>query len=151
MPLILRSIGIQQYSRRLVNDPSLAWRGFSLRKFCPQIQVVAYAVEQVGKGTPEQDEIAALLATIDPSEWQTIDRYLEELAQTENHDWIQALRSGRRAELKHLIKFYRDEDETSGNLEEDEMFSFLYVFLDFWRDYDELPGSQYHSLPGGSH
>ncbi len=63
----------------------VGWRGFSLRKLSAE-QVVAYAVEQVGKGTPEQDEIAALLANIDPSEWQTIDRYLEELAQTENRD-----------------------------------------------------------------
>ena len=105
-------------------------------------QVAAYALEQVGKGTPEQDEIAALLANSDPTEWQTIDRYLEKLAQTENRDRTQGLRKWRLAELKHLIKCYRDMDETSESPEEDEMFGFLYVFLDFWRDYNELADSE---------
>ncbi len=41
-----------------------------------------------------------------------------------------------------MIKCYRDMDETSENFEEDEMFGFLYVFLDFWRDYNELADSE---------
>lgn len=55
-----------------------------------------------GKGTPEQDEIAALLANTNESEWQTLNRYLEQLAEMQQFDRQVALRKWRLVELIDL-------------------------------------------------
>ena len=117
----------------------VGWRGFNRRKLSAE-QVIAHALDQIGNGTPEQDEIAALLASTDPSEWQTVDRYLEQLAETQHHDWQTALRSWRLAELKHLLWSLPRSDRTY-EFPEDELLSVYYDLTDFWRSYDKLPDS----------
>ena len=113
------------------------WRGFARRKLSTE-QVLTHALEQIGKGTPEQDEVAALLANTDPSEWQTVDRYLEQLAATQQFDRSVALRKWRLVELKSLIDDAVLVDEGA---DEEEHFSILFAFVDFWRGYAELPDS----------
>ena len=115
----------------------VGWRGFARRKLSTE-QVVNYALEQIGKGTPEQDEVAALLANTDPSEWQTVDRHLEQLAGMQKFDRQVALRKWRLVELKALIG---DVLPINDEADEEEHYSTFFSFADLWRDYDELPDS----------
>jgi len=115
----------------------VGWRGFARRKLSTE-QVVNYALEQIGKGTPEQDEVAALLANTDPSEWQTVDRHLEQLAGMQKFDRQVALRKWRLVELKALIG---DVLPINDEADEEEHYSTFSSFADLWRDYDELPDS----------
>ncbi len=117
----------------------VGWRGFAGHKLSAE-QVVSHAANLIGQGTPEQDEIAALLANTDPSEWQTIDRYLEQICE-EPFERALALRKWRLAELKHMIdamrspySFMDDEDR------EDDRYSAFYAISNFWvNHHDELP------------
>lgn len=117
----------------------VGWHGFGSHKLSAE-QVIEFALELIGKGKAEQDEVAALLANTDPSEWQTIDRYLEELAQAENSDRLRGLRKWRLAELNHLLEYLRTLDKTY-QYPEDELMDVFFVLNDFWCDYDELPDS----------
>ncbi len=117
----------------------VGWHGFGRRKLSVE-QVIAYALEQIGKGTPEQDELAALLANTDISEWQTLNRYLEQLAETQQFDRQVALRKWRLVELKHLLRSFPRLDRVY-EYPEDEPLSVFYDLADFWRSYDELPDS----------
>ncbi len=118
----------------------VGWRGFAGRKLSAE-QIISHAADLIGQGTPEQDEIAVLLANTDPSEWQTIDRYLEQITGEKQFDRTLALRKWRLAEWKHRIdamrlpySFTDDEDR------EDDRYSAFYAISDFWRTYhDELP------------
>ena len=115
----------------------VGWRGFSSRNLSAE-QVIGLAVEQIGKGTEEQGEIAAFLANVDPKEWQTIDRYLDMIFETKGMDFDRelALRRWRLAELKQILRQVYPLSEG-----EDEQYSSFYPFVDFWRAYDELPDS----------
>ena len=113
----------------------VGWHGFGRRKLSTE-QVIALALEQVGKGTPEQDELAALLANTDPSEWQTVDCYLGQLAETQHFDRQIALRKWRLAELKAMIDDVLPIDEKA---DEEETSSIFFNLVDLWQDYDELP------------
>jgi hypothetical protein len=117
----------------------VGWHGFARRKLSVE-QVIAHALGQIDKGTPEQDELAALLANADTSEWQTVDRYLEQLADTQQFDRQVALRKWRLAELKRLLRSLPRPDGTY-EFPEDELLSVYYDLTDFWRSYDELPDS----------
>jgi len=117
----------------------VGWHGFGQRKLSAE-QVMVLTLEQIGRGTPEQDELAALLVNTDPSEWQTIDRYLEQLADTQQFDRQTALRKWRLAELKRLLRSFPRLDRTY-EFPEDELLSVYYDLTDFWRYYDELPDS----------
>lgn len=97
-------------------------------------------LSRFGKGTPEQDDLAALLANTDTSEWQTVDCYLEQLAETQQFDRQLALRKWRLAELKQLLRSFPRLDRIY-EYPEDEPLSVFYDLVDFWRDYDELPDS----------
>ena len=123
----------------------VGWRGFSHRKLSAE-QVIAHALEQIGRGTAEQDEVAALLANTDPSEWQTIDRHLIWLAGPEGLDRVRPLRRWRLAELKQLLaSLSRPEERQSAPKDEeqkaDELWSLFCKLYEFWREYDELPDS----------
>jgi hypothetical protein len=115
----------------------VGWHGFARRKLSTQ-QVIDHALEQIGRGTPEQDELAALLVNTDPGEWQTINRYLQQLAETQQFDRNIALRKWRLAELKFLIDDVLPLDEGG---DEEEPYSNFYAFVDFWQAYAELPDS----------
>lgn len=117
----------------------VGWRGFNRRKLSAE-QVIDHALDQVGRGTPEQDEIAALLANADPSEWQTVGCYLEQLAETQNPDRRMALRKWRLAELRKLLRSFPRLDRTY-EYPEDEPLSVFFDLVDLWRDYHELPDS----------
>ena len=116
---------------------AVGWRGFSSHKLSAE-QVIRLAIEQIGKGTEEQDGIAALLANTDPGEWQTIDLYLDVILETEGIDFDRelALRRWRLAELKQMLC----EVHPVGD-DEDEQCSSFFLFSDFWLAYDELPDS----------
>ena len=43
----------------------IAWQGFANHKMSAE-QVISYALDQIGQGTPEQDEIAAFLVNTNP-------------------------------------------------------------------------------------
>ena len=79
----------------------VGWRGFAGNKLSAE-QVIACAIDQIGKGTSEQDDTAALLANTDPLDWQTIDRYLEQLAGKMDRET--ASRKWRVAGLKRLLR-----------------------------------------------
>lgn len=115
----------------------VGWHGFGQRKLSTE-QVMALTLEQIGRGTLEQDELAALLVNTDPSDWQTIDRYLAQIAETKPFDTSIALRKWRLAELKSLID---DVLPWDGGMDEDEPYSIFYAFVDFWQAYAELPDS----------
>jgi|GEM_PF-2903030 len=123
----------------LVDWPMIlvGWHGFGQRKLSTE-QVMALALEQIGRGTLEQDELAALLVNTDPSDWQTINRYLEQLAETQQFDRNVALRKWRLAELKSLIDDVLTLDEGG---DEEEPYSLFYAFVTFWQAYDELSDS----------
>ncbi len=115
----------------------VGWRGFAGHKLSAE-QVVSHAADLIGRGTPEQDEVAALLANTDSSEWQTIDRYLEQICEGP-FDWPLALRKWRLAELKYLLEGLRlpngsaAEEITKDEEEyEDERYSVFYAISDFW-------------------
>lgn len=115
----------------------VGWRGFAGKKLSAE-QVTAHALEQIGRGTSEQDEVAALLANIDPLDWQTTDRYLEQLAG--EMDGELALRKWRLAGLKCLLQSLPRFDRVY-QCPEDEWLSVLEDLADFWNEYDELPSS----------
>ena len=115
----------------------VGWHGFGQRKLSTE-QIMTLTLELIGKGTPEQDELAALLVNTDPGEWQTINRYLEQLAETQQFDRNIALRKWRLAELKSLIDDVLPLDEGG---DEEEPYSIFYASVDFWQAYAELPDS----------
>jgi len=115
----------------------VGWHGFGQRKLSTE-QIMALTLEQIGRGTPEQDELAALLVNTDPSDWQTIDRYLAQIAETKPFDTNIALRKWRFAELKSLIN---DVLPVNEGADEEEQYSTFYTFVHFWQDYDELSDS----------
>ena len=117
----------------------VGWQSFGRRKLSTE-QVMALASEQIGKGTSEQDELAALLVNTDSRQWQTIDRYLEQLAETQQFDRRVALRKWRLAELKYLLRSFPRLDRRY-EYPEDEPLSVFYDLCDFWYAYDELPDS----------
>lgn len=116
----------------------VGWHGFGQRKLSIE-QVMALALEQIGRGTPEQDDLAALLVNTDPGEWQTVDRYLKQIAEIEPFDRNMALRKWRLAELKSLVEDVLPVNEIT---DDEEPYSIYYAFVDFWQGYDELPDSQ---------
>lgn len=115
----------------------VGWHGFGKWKLSTE-QVMALTLEQIGRGTLEQDELAALLVNTDPGEWQTVDHYLEQLAETQQFDRQVGLRKWRLAELKSLIDDVLPLDEGG---DEEEPYSIFYAFVDFWQSYAELPDS----------
>lgn len=117
----------------------VGWRGFAGHKLSAE-QVISHAADLIGRGTPEQDEIAALLANTDPSEWQTIDRYLEQICE-KPFDWSLALRKWRLARLKCFLRTFPRPGQ-AGARPEEEAFSVFEDFHDFWHDYDDLPGNE---------
>lgn len=116
----------------------IAWQGFANHKMSAE-QVISYALDQIGQGTPEQDEIAAFLVNTNPLDWQTLNRHLEQIAE-EPFDRITALRKWRLAELKDLVDKLRLPDDYE---DEDELWTAFYAISDFWVAYrNELPGSE---------
>ena len=114
------------------------WRGigpYRPRKMSGK-EVVAYALDRIGLGTEEEDQIAALLANTDPQEWQTIDCYLELLTTNTTNNFPIAICVWRLAELKGLL-----ETLDGGVYDDDETFALLYALEDFWLYYLELPDS----------
>ncbi len=114
----------------------VGWRGFAGRKLSAE-QVTACAIDQIGRGTPEQDAIAALLANADPLDWQTMDLYLEQLAGEMDRDL--SLRKWQLAGLKRLL---RSLPRPGSQYPEDEWLSVLEDLADFWYEYGMLPDSQ---------
>ena len=117
----------------------VGWRGFAGKKLSAG-QVIACAIEQIGKGTSEQDEVAALLANTDLLAWQTIDRYLEQLAGEMDREL--SLRKWRLAELEHLIPTLEPSSALANvdDDEDEECYDVFFALVVFWVSYnDDLP------------
>lgn len=115
----------------------VGWRGFAGHKLSAE-QVVSHAADLIGHGTPEQDEVTALLANTDSSEWQTIDRYLEQICEGP-FDWTVALREWRLSALRQLLRTLPQQEQVEACPEE-EKFDVVEEIHDFWYDYrDQLP------------
>ena len=128
------------YDQRSGSDPdwpmiSVGWQGFADRKLSAE-QVVSLALDQIGQGTPEQDEVAALLANTDPSDWQTIDRYLEQIIGGTQFDRTIAVRRWRLSEFKHFLRTFPQPIQAG-----DESLSAFEDIYDFWLPFndEELP------------
>lgn len=128
----------------------VGWRGFAGKKLSAE-QVIAYALEQIGKGTSEQDNVAALLASADPLDWQTIDRYVEQIVENQQINKATAIRKWRLTGLKRLLQLLPRFDRVNQH-PEDEWLSVLEDLADFWNEYDELPDSllMRQKLPAGT-
>ncbi len=117
----------------------VGWRGFAGKKLSAE-QVITYALEQIGKGTSEQEDVAALLASADPLDWQTIDRYLEQIVENQQIDRATAIRKWRLSEFKNLLPSL----SSSGRVQQhpgDALMSLYEDLFDLWHKYDELPDS----------
>lgn len=115
----------------------VAYEGFWQHKMSAA-EVISCALDRVGYGTEEQDHVAALLANTEPQDWQTITRYLEELAGQEPLDRSLSLRQLRYAELKRFLGVDPSAHDAWG---EDEAFSLFDNLVDFWLSYIDLPDS----------
>ena len=79
-----------------------------------------------------------MLANSDPTDWQTVDRCLEELASEEPLRVTLHQRRWRYAHLKHLLNSIESAD---ASWTVDEEFSLGDILTTFWLDYDDLPDS----------
>lgn len=122
----------------------VGWQGFAGRKLSAE-QVVSHAIDQIGQGTPEQDEIAALLANADPQDWQTIDRYLEQITGEKQFDRAIAIRKWRLSEFRYFLQTFPQPVQNG-----DEWLSAFEDLFDFWLPFEDegLPESAAMILAG---
>lgn len=123
-------------------------RGIGQRKLSGD-KVIEVAHERIGCGTPEQDEIAALLIHADPRDIWTIKRYLEQLAEGETVTRMTALRKWRAAELSNLLIMLEETYERLGSNSKHDLDADIevnYELLYFWLGYDELPSNSELSI-----
>ncbi len=122
----------------------VGWHGFAGRKLSAE-QVTACAIDQIGQGTPEQDETAALLANADPQDWQAIDRYLEQIIGEKQFDKTIAIRKWRLSEFKYFLQTFPQPIQNG-----DQSLSAFEDLFDFWLPFEDegLPESAAMILAG---
>ena len=117
----------------------VGWRGIADRKLSAA-QVVSHAADLIGQGTPQQDEIAALLANTDPLDWQTIDRYLEQIIGGEQFDRATVVRKWRLSEFRQFLQTFPRLGQVLEYSEDESLTAWEDVY-DFWLPFEgeELP------------
>ena len=117
----------------------VGWRGFADRNLSAE-QVVSHAADLIGRGTLEQDEVAAFLANTDPLDWQTINRYLEQIIGGEQFDQATVVRKWRLSEFRQFLQTFPRLEQGLEHSEDESLTAWEDLY-DFWLPFEgeELP------------